>query len=155
MPAHRAGIATRLMRLSIQHLHAAAISCAVILALAACGEKEALPQLPPAPQAPATRASQPVTGSPDGANAFNEHAPGTGETAVAHALPAVCEKYLARIDVCIARLGATSDNGYQLRQTADQARKEWARMDDQASLHDMCEQSVTAFAQSASDAGCS
>jgi len=154
MPAHRAGIATRFMRLFwlIQPLHAAAMSCAVIFALAACGEKEAPPQQP---QVPASRASQPMTGSPGGANAFNEHAPGSGETAVAHALPAVCEKYLAKIDACIAHLGATSDNGYQLKQAADQARKEWALMDDQASLHDMCEQAVAAFAQPASDVECS
>ena len=88
------------------------------------------------------------------ANAFNAPASGTDQVAGAHALPAACEAYLATIDTCIARLGATSDEGYQLKQTADQARQQWALVDDQASLGDMCTQSVAGFANSASDVVC-
>lgn len=88
------------------------------------------------------------------ANAFNE-ADSSANAAPQPALPANCAVYLAKIDACAAQLGAASEVGSQLKESAEEARRQWTQASDPAAVGEMCKQSVAQFKESAAEAGCS
>lgn len=70
------------------------------------------------------------------------------------ALPADCEAFLDRIDMCASQPNITVSLASQLRKEADQVRKAWGLVEDRATLAAMCRQSVDTFAESAKEIGC-
>ncbi|MBN3857985.1 hypothetical protein G3N59_31830 [Paraburkholderia sp. Ac-20340] len=133
-----------LLRTAMRTLSVASI----VLLIAACGQQDST--TPPVATAlsPAATAVAPAA---IGANSFNAQTSDTNPTA----LPADCETYLMKIEACVAKLGVQSETGRQLKEGADEARREWAKSEDRTSVGQMCRQAVVDFAQGATEVGCS
>lgn len=129
------------------HLQSAIVLASIALLTAACGQQAAdTPRTGDVANAVSGIAT-PVTQT---ANGFNQ---GVGASAQS-ALPPSCKTYLAKIDECVAKLGAQSEVGRQLKDSADEARRHWATAQEPDAVDEMCRQAVANFTQSAAEAGC-
>ncbi|WP_322053413.1 hypothetical protein [Paraburkholderia bannensis] len=129
-------------------LQSAIVLASIALLTAACDQQAAdTPKTSNVTNA-ASGIAAPVTQT---AHGFNESAGASAQSA----LPPSCKTYLAKIDACVAKLGAQSDVGRQLKESADEARRQWPTAQEPEAVGEMCKQAVANFAQSAAEAGCS
>ena len=79
----------------------------------------------------------------------------TAATASAPAgLPSECQAYLDKVSTCMSKVSASNPMAAQFKASMDQARTQWAAIQDKAALANVCKQSEASFAQSSKAMGC-
>lgn len=78
----------------------------------------------------------------------------TASTGGAAGLPSECQAYFDKVGACMNKLGASNPAAAQFKVSMDQARTQWAGIQDKAALTNVCKQASASFAQSSAAMGC-
>ena len=69
-------------------------------------------------------------------------------------LPSECQASLDKVSTSMSKVNASNPMAAQFKASMDQARTQWAAIQDKAALANVCKQSDAAFSQSSKAMGC-